>query len=161
MNSNSPNERLPQPESEINKKANENALMTTIGAPSDHGPTDTEQQAPKQNPSKTDNTDRGPLFKGLSTQNKMNPLFENKSYESFASLCNRNRKRTDLEERVFPQATANEAKSMFTFSAMMQDLPKTNVIDVLPQGYCLQNSNCINFFSIGSARYSRGGATER
>ncbi|KAJ5195100.1 uncharacterized protein N7498_008538 [Penicillium cinerascens] len=149
MNSNSRNERLPQPESEIDKKINENAPMITIGAPSDHGSTDTEHQAPKPNSSKTEKTDRGPLSKGLSTQNKANPLVDLQSYKTSASLCKS--KHTHTVDRMEPPpamnseekfgspnfkaealhaqpkpAIANEAKSAFTFSMRMQDPPKNN-----------------------------------
>lgn len=129
--------------------------MNTIGAPSDHGSTDTEHQAPKQNPSKTDKADRGPLFKGPSTQNKANPLFDLQSFKTFASLgkqkythtvdwmgplpqmdfkdkfdfANSKAKAEALNAQAKP-ASANEAKSTFTFPAMKQGPSKINVTDV-------------------------------
>lgn len=152
MNLNSRNEGLSQPESDTDEKINENAPMITIGAPSDRDPTDTKHQVPKQNPSKTEKSDRGPPFKESSTQNQTTPLFDSQSFETFASLCKSMHAHTidrleplspiDSENKfwfdnskpeslhVQPKlATVNEAKSMFTFSARMQGPPEINVTD--------------------------------
>lgn len=146
MNSNSRNERQPQPESGTDDKINKSAPIPTISAPSYHGSTDTEHRVPKQNPPKTENTDRNPFLEGLSVENKTNPLFDFKPTKTLSSLSKymqahniegkespslidswNKLDRVNLKPEALPCQPKFASDSTFVFSAGMHGLPKVNV----------------------------------